>query len=315
MQRIIKILIAIVLISASLLIGAGNLQTVEGFDWMLLFETRIPRTAALMLSGAGLALCGAIMQAVTQNIYASETTIGTVSAVRLGILATLLLTGTTTNWYDFVIIFLIGLTGTSGFFLLLKIAPPKLGSQITVPLLGLMYSGVLESFVTFIAHQTNLRQNMMAWTQGNFALIVNGQYELLYAIALIVIILFYYANYFTVLHLGETMASTLGLSYHKFRNLGIILSTLCATIIITVVGSLPFIGLIIPNIVRLRHGDHLRKNVWEITYVGAMFLLGCDIISRTLIRPYEVPVSYIIGIIGSLVFLYLLWGRKSYAAV
>lgn len=314
MQLFIKLLIAVLVISASLLLGADNLQTAEGLDWLLMLETRIPRTISLILAGAGLALCGAVMQAVTQNIYASETTIGTVSSVKLGILVTLLLTGTTTNWYDFLIIFLIGLLGTSGFFLLLKVAPPKLGSQMTVPLLGLMYSGVLESFVTFIAHQTNLRQSMMAWTQGNFALIVNGKYELMYAIALIVTILFYFANHFTILRLGEAMASTLGLPFHKFRNLGIILTTLCATIIITVVGALPFIGLIIPNIVRLRHGDHLRKNTWEIAYLGALFLVAADVISRAVIRPYEVPVSYIIGISGGIVFLYLIWRRQSYAA-
>lgn len=314
MQRLLKILLAILLIGASLFIGASSLQTAEGFDWMLMFETRIPRTIAVVLSGAGLSLSGAIMQAVTQNIYASETTIGTVSSVRLGIMVALLTTGTTSNWYDFMIIFFFGLLGTSGFFLLLKVAPPKLGSQITVPLLGLMYSGVLESFVTFIAHQNNLIQNLMAWSQGNFALIVDGQFELLYGIAIIVVVLYYFANHFTVLNLGEAMATTLGVSYHRFRGLGIVLATLCATIIITVVGSLPFLGLIIPNIVRLKRGDHLRKNTWQITYFGAMFLLACDIVSRTIIQPYEIPVSYIVGIIGSAVFLYLIWGRKPHAA-
>ena len=70
---------------------------------------------------------------------------------------------------------------------------------------------------------------------------------------------------------------------------------------------LPFLGLIIPNLVSIFQGDHLRRNLPLTALVGAVFLLACDIVGRLLIYPYEVPIGLTVGVIGSGMFLYLLW--------
>ncbi len=78
------------------------------------------------------------------------------------------------------------------------------------------------------------------------------------------------------------------------------------------VGALPFLGVIVPNLIRKRYGDNLSQTKLMVALVGANLVLACDILSRVLIRPYELSVSLLLGIIGSLVFILLLWrgGRK-----
>ncbi|EOC7453266.1 iron chelate uptake ABC transporter family permease subunit [Campylobacter jejuni] len=84
-------------------------------------------------------------------------------------------------------------------------------------------------------------------------------------------------------------------------------------VVIVSVGIIPFLGLIIPNLVALYLGDNLRKNLIYIALCGALFLLVCDIISRLVIFPFEMPLSITTGVLGSLIFIFLLLKRKAYA--
>lgn len=147
--------------------------------------------------------------------------------------------------------------------------------------------------------------------QGNFSLVIKGRYELLYLSIPLVIIAFLYANKFTVAGMGEDFSANLGLNYNQVVNIGITIVALLSSLVVITVGRIPFLGLIIPNIVTIYQGDYLKKNILTTALLGAAFLLACDILGRLIIFPYEIPIGLMVGVIGSVIFLYLLMRRNA----
>lgn len=157
-------------------------------------------------------------------------------------------------------------------------------------------------------------QNVGSWMQGNFSMILKGNYELLYLAIPLMVLAFVYAHKFTVAGMGEDFATNLGLDYKKIVNLGLIIVSIVTVCVVITAGQIPYIGLIIPNIVSLYKGDNVHENIWDIALFGAIFVLICDIVARIMIYPYELSVGLTVGVIGSAIFLYLILRRKSYAS-
>ena len=189
----------------------------------------------------------------------------------------------------------------------------KFKDAIFIPLVGLMFGNILSSITTFFAYKSDIIQNISVWLQGDFSLILKGRYELLYISVPVLIIAYIFANRFTVAGMGEDFAKNLGLSYKSIVNLGLVLVALITTTVVLTVGMIPFLGLIIPNIVSIFKGDHLEKTLPHTALLGIIFLLVCDILGRVIIFPYEVPISMTVGVIGSVIFLFLLFRGKAYA--
>lgn len=301
----------------SLFVGVSQISPLEllnvsSEETQIFFISRIPRLLAIILAGAGMSISGLIMQQLSQNKFVSPTTAGTLDATRLGILLSMLLFTNATMLEKMAIAFIVAFVGM---FIFMKILDQvKFKDAIFIPLVGLMVGNVLSSITTFLAYQANVIQNMSAWLQGDFSMIMKGRYELLYLSVPILFITYLYANRFTVAGMGENISKNLGLAYKRIVNLGLILVTLMTVTVILTVGMLPFIGLIIPNIVSLYKGDHLQKTLPHTALLGAIFLLLCDILGRLIIYPYEISISLMVGLIGSGIFLYLLFRRrKSYA--
>lgn len=141
---------------------------------------------------------------------------------------------------------------------------------------------------------------------------MKGRYELLYISVPVIILAYLFANRFTVAGMGEEFSKNLGMSYRSIVNIGLILTSLVTVTVILTVGMIPFLGLIVPNIVSLFKGDHLQRTLPHTAIVGAIFLLVCDILGRIIIFPYEISISLIVGVIGSAIFLYMLLRRKGY---
>ncbi|MNI71484.1 Iron-uptake system permease protein FeuB [compost metagenome] len=112
--------------------------------------------------------------------------------------------------------------------------------------------------------------------------------------------------------MGEEFAVNLGLNYRHVVNIGLVLVALVTAVVVLTVGSIPFLGLIIPNLVTIFQGDNLKKNLSSTALLGAVFVLACDILGRVIIYPYEVSIGLTVGVIGSGIFLYLLLRRKTY---
>ena len=300
----------------SLFVGVSSITPMDLLDFKseeteIFLISRLPRLVAIILAGAGMSIAGLIMQQLSRNKFVSPTTAGTLDATRLGILVSMLLFANASTIEKMIVAFAFALAGTLLFMQILDRI--KFKDAIFIPLVGLMFGSILSSLTTFFAYRADVIQNMSSWLQGDFSMIMTGRFELLYISIPVLILTYLYANKFTVAGMGEDFSKNLGLSYRRVVNIGLILVALITTTVVLTVGMIPFLGLIIPNIVSIFHGDHLRKTLPHTALLGAIFLLVCDILGRVLIYPYEISISLMVGVIGSGIFLYLLFRRKAYA--
>lgn len=306
----------LVLSAASLFVGVStvsplDLLNLQSEDTQIFLISRLPRLIAILLAGAGMSIAGLIMQQLSRNKFVSPTTAGTLDATRLGILVSMLVFANASMLQKMAVAFAFALAGT---FLFMQILDRiKFKDAIFIPLVGLMFGNILSSVTTFFAYKADVIQNMSAWLQGDFSMIMKGRYELLYISVPIIIIAYFYANRFTVAGMGEDFSKNLGLGYRRIVNIGLILVALITATVVLTVGIIPFLGLIIPNIISIFKGDHLKKTLPHTALLGAIFLLICDILGRVIIYPYEISISLMVGVIGSGIFLYLLFRRKRYA--
>ncbi|MBU8657034.1 ABC transporter permease [Bacillus pumilus] len=309
-------LLFVCLACVSLFVGVQDVSILQLFHLTdeqvhTLVSSRIPRLMSIVLAGMSLSLCGFIMQSMTRNKFVSPTTAGTMDWAKLGILVAMLVFTNASPLMKMGIAFLFTLAGNLLFLKILRHI--KVNDTIYVPLVGLMFGGIVSSISTFIAYKYDLIQNVSAWLQGDFSLIVQGRYELLYLSVPLLIIAYLYADRFTVAGMGESFAVNLGLTYKRVMAVGLVIVSMITSVTILTVGMLPFLGLIIPNIVSIYRGDHLKKSLPHTALLGAIFVLICDVLGRVIIYPYEISVGLMVGIIGSAIFLYMLLRRKRYA--
>lgn len=306
----------VVLSIVSLFIGVVNIKPSDLLDFQseetrLFLISRVPRLVAILLAGAGMSIAGLIMQSLSRNKFVSPTTAGTLDATKLGVLISMMFFTNVTYFQKISFAFLFALAGTLLFMQILNRI--KFKDAIFIPLIGLMFGNILSSITTFFAYKSDIIQNISAWLQGDFSLMMKGRYELLYISVPVLIFAYIYANRFTVAGMGEDFAKNLGLSYKFVVNFGLVLVALISTTVVLTVGVIPFLGLIIPNIISLFKGDNLAKTLPHTALLGMSFLLLCDILGRVLIYPYEIPISMTVGVIGSAIFLIMLFRGKAYA--
>ena len=296
----------------SLFTGVKDIHFTELFsdtDKLLFFViSRIPRTLALILVGAGLSISGFILQQLSQNKFVSPTTSGSLEAAKMGILAALILFPQSSMGIKmgFALLF----TFFTSFLFIFFIGKIKLRSTVFIPLVGLMFGSILSAISTFFAYKQGIVQSTQEWLLGDFSSVMQGQYEAIYIILPAVILVYFYAERFTIAGMGESFAKNLGLSYNSIVYIGLFIVSIVVSSSVVTVGAIPFLGLIIPNVVSMIFGDNLRKILPIIAYVGAVFLIFCDLISRLLVFPYEVPIGMTVGIIGGIVFLILILKKK-----
>lgn len=292
-------------------ISLSGLLRFKSEQWEILSISRIPRLISIIIAGVSMSIVGLIMQQLTRNKFVSPTTAGTMDSASFGIMVSLLLFGSAGPLVKMAVAFVFALAGTYIFMRILDRVRYK--DTIFIPLVGLMFGGIVSSVTTFFAYKYNLIQSMSAWMHGDFSMIMQGRYELLYISVPLVIAAYVYANKFTVAGMGEEFSVNLGLNYKQVVNIGLGLVALVTSVVVLTVGAIPFLGLIIPNLVTMYQGDNLKSNLSHTALLGAVFVLACDIFGRVIIYPYEVSIGLTVGVIGSGIFLYLLMRRNSYA--
>lgn len=288
------------LATISLFIGVAEL------DGFILAASRVPRTAALVLAGASFAIIGLIMQLLTRNRFVEPGTTGATDAASLALLAVLLTTPGMPLWGKALLASLGALVGVFGFLALARRIPSR--SSVLVPVVGLLYAGVIAAVTTFIAYRAELLQELLSWGIGDFSGVLRGRYEVLYLAAAAAMIAWIAADRFTVAGLGDDTARGLGLDTRGVLALGVVIIAFVTGSMMVVVGALPFLGLIAPNIVSRLIGDNMRRAVPLVALLGAAIVLLCDIIGRVVRFPFEIPISIVMGVIGGVVFLWLLIG-------
>ncbi|WP_373689305.1 ABC transporter permease [Rothia santali] len=291
----------------SLFVGVYDISGGEG-GWEMFWITRVPRTVSLVLAGAAMSMAGLVMQQMTQNRFVEPTTTGTTEWAGLGLLVTMIALPSPGIMERMVGAVLFSFVGTMVFFLFLRRV--TLRSSLIVPIIGIMLGAVVSSISTFIALQHDLLQSLGIWFAGSFTGVVRGRYELLWIVLVVAVLVFVVADQFTVAGLGRDVATNVGLNYNLVVFLGVTMVALVTGVTTVVIGALPFLGLIVPNVVSLIRGDNLRTNLPWVCLTGVWVVTVCDIIGRTIIMPFEVPVSLILGVVGAVVFVTLLVRRR-----
>lgn len=271
---------------------------------MVLLVSRIPRTVAIVLVGASTSIAGMIMQMLARNRFVSPSTAGTVESASLGILIITLLVPNASIPLKILFAAVVALLGTGLFLLLLRSIP--LRSPLIVPLVGIMLGGVISSVTSFFAYRYDLLQSLSIWTNGDFSRILRGRYELLWLSGALTLVAFLIADRFTVAGLGEAFTTNLGLNYGRVLAIGLTIVCIVIAVNVVTVGAIPFLGLIVPNVVSMILGDNVKRTAPWVAVSGAGFLLACDIAGRTLRYPFEIPIGTVVGVVGSVVFLVLL---------
>ncbi len=310
------VLALVALSLASILVGVGHVDVTailtgraDSDSLRLLFVSRIPRTIAIILSGMAMGTAAVLMQMLFRNRFIEPTTSGTVEAASLGLVLVAILAPGLPMLARMAAAASVALVATYLFLRLVERIPAR--SSLLVPLAGLMLGGVIQAVTVFLALRFDLLQSVATWTNGDFSGVLRGRYELLWIGFALAVAAYFIADRFTVAGMGESFATNLGLDYRRIVAIGLVIVSLVATASVVTVGTVPFLGLIVANVVSLLAGDNLRRSLPWIAVSGAIFLLVCDIAGRVIRYPYEIPVGTIAGVLGSAIFLALLFRREA----
>lgn len=303
------LLVFAVLCVVSVLLGArqmvwSDLLSFSGDAWLTLTASRLPRLAALVLTGAGLSVCGVILQHIVRNKFVEPGTTGGLDAAKLGILValTVMPAAGTLSRMLFALVFCL----MASLLFIAVIRRIQFRNLVLVPVVGLMYGSVLTSIAEFYAYSHNILQSMQGWLLGDFSRVVQGHYEILYIILPVVMLAYLYAHRFTVLGMGEDMATSLGLGYAATAIVGLVLVAFTVSATVIAVGAIPFVGLVVPQLIAMRCGENLRRTLPLVALGGASLLLACDIAGRLVMYPFEVPIGLTAGAVGGVMFLALI---------
>nr|WP_239552620.1 iron chelate uptake ABC transporter family permease subunit [Oceanisphaera litoralis] len=266
----------------------------------LLLVSRLPRLLAIWLAGAGLSIAGLIMQQISQNRFAAPSTTGTIECAMFGYVLSLVLFGDGNN---LPVIFGSAMAGTLLFVNFIHGVQFK--NAIYVPLIGIIFGNVVGAAATFVAYKYDVVQNLSGWEMANFSSILLGNYELLYLALPVGIVSYWFATRLSAVGMGRDFSVNLGLNYRQVVLLGVMLVSVMSASVVMIVGMLPFLGLIVPNLVSRYLGDNMRRNLPVTALCGAILVLVCDVLGRLIIFPHEVPITMIISLLGGAAFIYL----------
>lgn len=281
---------------------SGDIEQLEIF-----LISRLPRLLAILCTGVGMSVAGLIMQQLCMNKFVSPTTGATISSAQLGILLALLFMPDSTLWSRAIFAFASAVFGTWIFVWFIQRIRFK--DSVMVPLVGIMFGNVISGVTSYLAYKYEMTQALSSWLVGHFSMVLKGRYEIVYLVVPLVILAFIFANHFNIAGMGKDFSKNLGVSYNMVLIMGLTIAAMITAAVVVVVGSVSYIGLIVPNIVTMFKGDKIRGTLVDTALFGACFVLACDMTGRILIAPYELPIELIVGIIGSILFVILLLYR------
>lgn len=305
-------MILIVLSFVSLFVGVIDIQIPSVFQgdikqWNVFLISRLPRLLAILCTGVGMSIAGLIMQQLCMNKFVSPTTGATISSAQFGILLALLFMPRSTIWGRAVFAFLTAILGTWIFVWFIQRIQFK--DVVMVPLVGIMFGNVIGGITNYLAYKYEMTQALSSWLVGHFSLVVRGRYEIVYLVVPLVVLAFIFANHFNIVGMGKDFSRNLGIHYNFVLFLGLTIAAMITASVVVVVGSISYIGLIVPNVVAMFKGDKIRGTIADTALFGAVFVLACDMIGRAVIAPYELPIELVVGIVGSMIFIVLLLYR------
>ncbi|ULJ60159.1 ABC transporter permease [Wielerella bovis] len=312
---LIAFLLTAILFIASLSVGVASFSWAQLFSGslndssQLMLISRLPRTFAIVLTGASMAVAGMIMQILLKNRFVEPSMVGASQSAALGLLLMALLAPSAALMLKMSVAAVAAMVGMLIFMALTRKLPPT--AQLLVPLVGIIFGGVIESVATFIAYEYDMLQLLSVWQSGDFSGVLLGRYELLWLTGAMAIVAYVIADQLTIVGLGDSVAANLGLNRNAILWIGLTIVALITSLVVVTVGNIPFIGLVVPNIVSRLLGDKLRASLPAVALLGASLVLLCDVIGRVIVFPFEIPVSTVFGVLGTALFLFLLFRQPA----
>jgi iron complex transport system permease protein len=283
----------------------------ENIVWLI----RFPRVLLAVFVGGGLAVVGVTMQALVRNPLADSYILGISSGASVGAVLAFAV-----GAFAFAGTLAVSVGAFSGALLALvmvyffalshgRITPMRL---ILAGLgIGYVFSGI-TSFITLTSDNRYLAGQVLSWTLGSLARAGWADLSLpALAVAALSLYLVVQARALNALLMGDETAVTLGVSLHRFRRRLFVLVSLLTGVLVAVSGSIGFIGLMIPHMVRFAARSDHRRVLPLSLLIGAIFLIWVDVLARTVIQPAELPVGVITALLGGPFFLYLLWRSRN----
>lgn len=285
-------------------------KNIESIVWTL----RLPRIILAFTVGAGLSLCGLLMQALTKNSLADPYVLGISSGASAGAVCAILF-----GWFAFAGHYKVMFGATIGALLALLIAMKvaTINNQITstqLVLSGIAVSAMFSAFTNICIYHSKTGSDKintaLYWLLGSLG---GATWEKMFygliAFTLCTIVTSFFHKSLDVLMLGDDAAATLGVNLRKIKTCIIVLSTILTGIIVSISGVIGFVGLVIPHIVRSIVGSTHRRLIPASLLVGGLFVIVCDVISRTIVSPQELSIGVVTSFFGAPFFLFLI--RKS----
>ncbi|MEM9954845.1 MAG: iron ABC transporter permease [Chloroflexota bacterium] len=274
----------------------------------IIWDFRMPRTLLSLIVGASLAIAGVVMQAVVRNPLADPYILGTVSGASVGAVAVIALGFMAATPSAVTISAFVGAMGS----LLLVFVLGQRRSTFSpgrLILAGVAISYLLSAITSYIQLQANPNElrAVLYWLLGSVA---GAEWSDLAVAGTVVIVLtgllVLQARPLNALLMGEESAYALGVDVNRFRLLMLGAASLLTASVVAVSGGVGFVGLMIPHVVRMLVGPDHRRVMLVSVLVGGIFLIWVDILARIVIRPAEMPLGIITGVIGAPFFIYIM---------
>lgn len=308
--RIILILLLLLslLIVISLCIGEQWLFPDEWFSnvgQMFVLNIRLPRTIAVIMVGASLALSGVIMQTMFDNALAEPGLLGVSNGAGVGIVFSIMFADSTLSQWSigaFAIIGALIITSILLYFSRKKFSINHL--LLTGIALGIICSAIM-TWSMYFSTSADLRQ-LMFWMMGSFGGVNWGHSWLMIALVPVLLWACFQPQTMNILALGESTAKQLGVSVWFWRKLFVVAVGWLVGISVALAGSIGFIGLIIPHVLRLLGVIDHKALLPGSVFAGATGLLLADIISRVILHSSEIPIGVVTSTLGAPMFIWLL---------
>ena len=283
-----------------------------GVHSIILFS-RLPRVLCVMLTGASLSLCGAAMQGLLRNPLADGSTLGVSSGASLGAVIAIACgvvipgaSGAGTMVMAILFAFL-----SLALILFLSYRIDRNMSTNTIILMGVVFSMFSTSLISLITVFSQEKvKTITFWTMGSLA---NTNYvnvlTILFAFVACSAVLFCCSSELNAFAIGEENARHIGVNVKKVKLIVLVSVSALIGVCVSVGGTIGFVGLIIPHMVRKLFGPNHKKLLPATVFCGGIFLLYADLISRVLLRPLELPVGVVTSIVGTVVFIFI-FARK-----
>ena len=283
-----------------------------GLD-IIIFEVRLPRIVLAGLVGGALALAGATYQGLFRNPLADPYLLGVAQGAALGAIVGFLFSST---WHFMsfgaipILAFIGALIGTASVYLVARVG--KTVPMTTLILAGVAIGAFLGSIVSYLIISSGEEMHgIIFWLMGSFSLTNWSEVQVVLPyVAIGTIVILFYARQLNVMQLDEAQAQQLGVNVERVKLILLIAATLITAAAVSFVGTIGFVGIIVPHAVRLVFGADNRSLLPLSVLTGAIFLIAADLLARTILAPTEIPIGIITAVCGAPFFLYLLRHKK-----